>query len=139
GRLPRRAGEAPVPMPAAAATGDHCALPGGDEVDRAAVDRTRLRPGRHRDLPILSPSPLPVGPFPMPPPLRPEVLAPPQGAKVATRGVAHEHDIATMPAVAPVGPASRYMGLAPERNRAVPTGSSLNPDFRLVVHRSRRK
>src|SRR5689334_25427672 len=68
-------------------------------------------------------------------PLRSEVLAPPQRAKIPPRRIADENDVSPMPPVAAVRPTARHMGLTPERDRPVAATAALNPDFRLVVHR----
>jgi hypothetical protein len=75
--LPGRAGETTVPVPAATAARHHGSLPCRDEINRAAVNGRRLSAGRHRNLQVFPSGPLPVRPFPMPPPLRPKVLTPP--------------------------------------------------------------
>jgi hypothetical protein len=113
-------------------------LPDLNQVNQASIDSFCLRPGGHRNDPILPPSPVPVGPFPMPSPLSPKVLAPPQSPKIAPRGIADEHDIAAMPPVSTIGPTLRHMSLPPERNAPVATSPALNPDLRLVVHRNQR-
>ena len=135
-RLPGRGREALVPVPAAPPVGDDGPLPGLDQVDRAAVDRRRLRPRRHRDLPVLPPRPVPVRPFPVLAPLRPEVLAPLQRPQIPLRRIANEHHIPPMPPVPPVGPTPRHMRLPPKADAAIPPGAALNPDFRLVIHRA---
>ena len=135
-RLARRGGEAIVAVPAAAAVSHHRPLPGLDQVDPAAVDRAAWVPGRYRDLPILPPRPVPVRPFPVSSPLRPEVLAAPQRPEVAPRRIADENDVSPVPSIAAVGPTARNMSLPPERDRPVAAAAALNPDFRLVVHRT---
>jgi hypothetical protein len=69
---------------------------------------------------------------------RPEVRAPPEGAKVAERAVAHEHDIGPATAVAAVRAAARHMRLAAEGDRAVAARASLHVDFRAIVEHLQR-
>ena len=84
-RLPGRGREPLVPVPPAPRVRDDRPLPRLDQVDRAPVDRRRLGPGRHRDHPVLPPRPVPVRPFPMPPPLPPKVPAPFQRPQIPLR------------------------------------------------------
>src|SRR4051794_18290452 len=121
-------------MTAATPARDDRALPSGHKVDVAAVNCACLRPRRHRNLPVLPPSPMPVSPFPMPPPLRPKVLAPLQCPQISPRRIANEHDVASMTAVAAVRAAARNARLAPKAPAAVSASTALNPDFRLVIH-----
>src|SRR4051794_26201399 len=74
----------------------------------------------------------------MPAPLRPEVLAPPQRSQIPPRRIADQHHVPSVPPVSPVGPTPRHVRLAPKRDAPVPAGTALDPDFRLVVHESKR-
>ena len=135
-RLPRRVREPLVPMSPTPTMRDHGRLSRLDQVHRAAVNRRRLRPRGHSNLQILPPSPMPVGPFPVPSPLGPEVLAALQGPQIPLRLIANQHNVPAVPPVPPVGPTPRHVRLASKRDRAIPAGPALNPDFRLVVHRN---
>ena len=137
-RLPGRGRKPLVPVPAAPALGDHRPLPRLDQVDRAAIDSRRLRPGRHRDHPLLPPRPMPVRPFPMTPPLPPEVPAPFQRPQIPLREIANEHHVPPVPTIPTIGPTPRHMRLPPKRHAPIPAGPALNPDLRLVVHRDQR-
>ena len=75
-RLPGRGREPLVPMPPTPPMRHHSPLPRLDEVDRTPIHRHRLGPGRHRNHPLLPPPPMPVRPFPMPPPLPRKCLLP---------------------------------------------------------------
>jgi hypothetical protein len=136
-RLPGRGGEAFVPVAAAAALGDDRGLPRHDQVDLGALDRHRLRPRRHRDHPVLAASAVAVRAFAMTPPLGAEVLRAAQRPEVAARGIADQHHVAPVPAVAAVGPALRHVGFAAEGDAAVAAAAALDPDFRGVVHPSK--
>src|SRR6476620_6011137 len=133
-RLAGGVSEALVAVPSTAAAGDDGALAGGDEVDQAAVDRARLRSWGDRDLPVIPPRAVAIGAFAVPSPLRPEMLAPLQGPQIAPRGAADQHHVATMTAIAPIGPAPRNVGLTPKAAASVTTGTALNPDYRVVIH-----
>ena len=132
-RLPGRGREALVPVAAAAAVRDHRPLPRLDQVDRAAVDAVACVPagtGITRSSPR---APCRLDPSPWLPRCAAEVLAPFQRPQIAPRGVADEHHVPPMPAVATVGPAPRHMRLTPKADAAVAAGPALNPDLRLVV------
>ncbi len=134
GRLPRRGGEPLVPTPPTPPVSDNGPLPSLHQVDPTPIHSFRLSPSRHRNLTIVSASPMLIGPFPMLPAPSPKVLAPPQRPQVALRGIADQHDIPAMPPVSAVRPTTRNMRLPTKRNSAIPTGTALNPDFGLVVH-----
>jgi hypothetical protein len=121
-------------MPPTPAMGNHSPLAGFYKVDPAPVDSFGLRPRRHGNQQLLPPSPMPVGPFATLPPPGPKVLAPPQCPKIPARGVANEHHIPPMPAIAAIRPTARHMRLPPKAHAPVPTGSALNPDFGFVIH-----
>ena len=135
--LPSGGRKSLVPMPPAPPMSHHSPLPSPDQVNSAPIHRHHLGAGRHRNQPVLTPSPMPVRPFPMPPPPGPKVLAPPQRPQIPPRRIADEHDIPPMPAIPAVGPALRHMSLPPKAHAPVPPGSALNPDLRPVVHGSK--
>ena len=121
-------------MPPTPAMSNHGPLPSLDQIDPAPVDGFGLGPGRHQDLPLVPPTPMPIGPFPMLPPPTPEVLAPLQRPQIPLRRIANEHHIPAVPPIPTIGPTPRHMSLPPKADAAVPTGPTLNPDLRLVVH-----
>jgi hypothetical protein len=109
-------------------------LPGLDKIDPAPIHGFGLGPGRHRNQELLSPSPMPVRPFPAFPATGPKVLATAQRTEIAPRCVANQHDVSTMPTIAAIRPTARHMSLPPKAHAPVAAASALNPDFRLVVH-----
>jgi hypothetical protein len=119
-------------MPPTAAISNYGALPDLNQIDLAPIHAGGLRSGSHRNHPVLTPSPVPVRPFPIAPSLRPEVLAATQGTEVTPRGVANQHDIPAVPAIPAIRPALRHMSLPPKRDAPVPAGAALDPDFRAV-------
>ena len=135
-RLPRGGREALVPVPAAPSIGNHRPLARHHKVESAPIHRRRLGSGRHRNLPVLSPRPMLVRPFAVPTPLCSEMPAPFQRPKVPSRGIANKHHIPPMPAVPTIGTTPRHMRLPPKGDTAVAPGPALNPNLRLVVHRS---
>ncbi len=121
-------------MPPTPAVRNHSPLPSLDKVDPAPIDSFGLRTGRHRNQELLSPSPMPVGPFATLPPPSSEVLTTAQRPKVTATGIADKHHIPPMPTVSTIRPTARNMSLPPKAHAPIPPGSALNPDFGFVVH-----
>ena len=111
--------------------GDHSPLPRLDQVDPAPIDSFSLGPSGHQDLPLLPPTPMPVGPFPMLPPPSPKVLAPLQRPQIPLRRIANEHHIPAMPAIPPIRPAPRHMSLPPKQMQPFPPAPPSTQIFAL--------
>jgi hypothetical protein len=111
---------------------NHSPLPNLNEVNAAAIDSNRLRPGSYRNNAVLPPRPMPVRPFAMSPPVSPKVLAATQGPKVPPRRIADEHNVSAMTSISTVRTALGHMSLPTKRHTAVPAGPALNPDLRAV-------
>ena len=62
--------------------------------------------------------------------------AAPEAREVPERSVRDDHDISAATAVAAIGPAFRYMRLAPEGDHAVAAVSTSHVDARAVVEHS---
>ncbi len=63
-----------------------------------------------------------------------EVRAPAEALQVPERVVAHEHDVATAPAVAAVGAALGHVRLAAEAQAAVAAAAGLDVNARSILH-----
>ena len=93
----------------------------------------RHRARRHPDDQVAAVGAVALGALAVTPAVGLVVRAALEGLQVAQRVVAHEHDVAAVPAVAAVGPAARHVRLAAERQAAVSAAPRLNEDPCLVV------
>src|SRR6476659_8744903 len=136
-RLPHRGREALVPMPPTPPMRHASPLPRPNKVHPSPLPGLNPSPPQHRNLQVLPPPPMPIRPLAMLSPTSAKVLATTQRTKVTTRRIADEHDIPAMPPVSTVRATSRNVRLSTKAHASVPSSSSLNPDFRSVVHQLR--
>jgi hypothetical protein len=118
--------------------GNDSPLPNFNQIDLTPIDSFSLSARRNKDLPLLPPTSLPVGPFPMLPATTPKVLAPLQRTQIPLGGIADKHHVPTMAAIPTIRAAPGHMSLTAKANAAVATSSALNPDLRAVIHKLRR-
>ena len=131
--LPRGGGEPLVPVPPAPAPRHDDPLPVCQQLGHRALEPGNGGPRRNRHDPILPPLPVLAAPLPMSAPPGPEVLASPQRRQIAPPGLADQHDVATAPTVAPVGPALGHVGFPAKGDDAVAAAPALDIDLGLVV------
>src|SRR5262249_52417696 len=127
-RLPGRGGEALVAMSPRPATGDDQALAVLHQLGDRSIEAPPHRPRRNHHHEVLtSLSVLALAPAVLPA-AGAEMAAPSERGEVPALWVADERDVAAPAAVAAVGPAAGYVGLAPEADHAVAAAAALHVD-----------
>jgi hypothetical protein len=133
GSLPRGTGEPLVSVPPRPSGRRHRPLPGPGQVVAAPIEALDLGARRHRHLLVLAAAPVLLLAPAVPAASGSVMTRPVQGREVAPRRVAHQHHVASAPAVPSVRASARNVGLAPEADAAVPSAPPLDVDLRLVV------
>jgi hypothetical protein len=114
----------------------HSPLPNFNQINLAPIDSFSLSPSRNQDLPLIPTPPLPIRAFPMLPPPTPKVLAPLQSPQITLGSVTDQHNVSAVPPIPTIRTTPGHMSLPAKRDAPVPTSPALNPNLRLVVHRS---
>ncbi len=110
---------------------NHGPLPRLNQIDPTPIHSLGLSPSRNQDLPVLPPTPVPIGPFPVLPPPTPEVLAPLQRRQIPLRRIANKHHVPAVPAIPTIGPTPRHMSLAPKLMQPFPPAPPSTQIFAL--------
>jgi len=113
---------------------DHGALPFGDEVDRAAIERGGLGAGRNPDQNVLAAGAVAVLALAVAAALATEMSLAAEPGEVAQRAVTNEDDVSAVTPVASVGTSLWDVRLAAEADDAVATRPALDVNSRSVVH-----